>query len=101
MSETKVQYAFRLPPEYLERLDVLAEKMQLDRAEVARRALRNGIGELEHLTRVAANPIADTLLRLLTVAESDPQERAEVRRVLTALTEHKHASKQVKKEATA
>lgn len=98
-NEPKVALPLRVPPEYIERLDLLAERMQLDRSEVARRALRNGIGELETFSKVATNPVADTLLRLVTVLESDPDERDEIRRVLSAMSEHKKATKSRRKKA--
>lgn len=99
-NQPKVALPLRVPPEYIDRLDVLAERMQLDRSEVARRALRNGIGELETFSKVATSPVADTLLRLVTVLESDPEEREEIRRVLSAMGEHKKAAKRRRKGAS-
>ena len=93
--DTKVQFAMRVPPEYIERLDVLAEKMELDRAEVARRAMRNGIDQLESLTTVAGNPVAEKVLQLLTAFESDQEDREEIRRVLRSIGQHKKQSRKV------
>jgi len=91
--DTKVQFAMRVPPEYIERLDVLAEKMGLDRAEVARRALRNGIDGLETVSNVVGNPVAEKVLQLLTVLESDKEDREEIRRVLRSVGQHTRQSK--------
>lgn len=99
--QNKVALPLRVLPSDLKRLDDLAERMDLDRSEVARRALRNGIDGLESLTKVASNPIADVLLRLVNLTEQDPEQREEVRRVLTSLSQHKKSSKSRRKGATA
>lgn len=101
MADTKVQFAFRVPPDYIERLEVLADKMELDRAEVARRALYQGIGSMETSARVAENPVAQAIMQLVNVMESDPDEREEIRRVLSSISNSKKSKNTRKKPAPA
>lgn len=91
--EPKVQLPLRVPESYIERLDELADKMDLERSEVARRALRNGITELEKLTKLGANPVANMLASMVTLMDADAEEREEVQRVLRALMDHKKGKK--------
>ena len=99
-SEAKVQLPLRVSPDHIRRLDLLADRMGLDRSEVARRALRNGIEELEGLTKLAANPVADLLFRFVNLMETDQEHRDELLRLLDSLRDHKNKSKQEHKAKT-
>lgn len=83
--ESKVHLPLRVPEEYIQRLDDLAEAMGLDRSEVARRALRNGIDDLESGEKMATNRAMEKLMLFTTLLESDPEERAEMGRVIRNL----------------
>ena len=91
--ETKVPLPIRVPESYIDRLDSLAEKMDLERSEVARRCLRNGIDDLEKIIAVGSNPVVSKLAEFLSLLDTDPEEKAELRRLLTALSEHKRKTK--------
>ena len=100
-SGPKVGLPLRVPVEYIERLDDLAERMGLDRSEVARRALRNGMEDLQKMTKIAANPVVETFLRFVTEFESNPGDREELLRVLRSIGEHKQSKKRKRGPATA
>jgi len=91
--EIKVPLPIRVPESYIDRLDELADRMGLDRSEVARRALRNGITDLEKLTTAGSNPVINKLIDFISIVEGDEEERQEIRRVLASLTDHKKKSK--------
>ena len=92
-SGPKVGLPLRVPVDYIERLDELAEKMGVDRSEVARRALRNGMEELEKITKYAANPVVETFLSLVSMLEFDVEEREEMLRTLRSIGDHKKTKK--------
>lgn len=91
--EIKVPLPIRVPESYIERLDKLAEKMELERSEVARRALRNGIDGLEKAAKLGANPLGNMLASFSTLMAADEEEREEIQRVLRALMDHKKGKK--------
>ena len=81
----KVALSLRLPPEYLDRLDALAVIMDLDRSEVARRALRNGLDDLEKEVEFASNPLAAALIKICSMLVPGSAEAEEVTRVLRSI----------------
>ncbi len=86
----KVILNVRVDPSYVERLDVLADKMGLDRPELLRRVLRNGIEGMEELVMIAGNPVGLAMFELVKFLESDPKDREEMARVIRNVARQKY-----------
>ena len=95
--ETKVPLNLRVDESVIERLDVLAEQMGMERSEVARRVLSGGLTEMEKAIRTAGNPVGEVLVRLAGLIEGNAEERAELSEILRTVAQHKKRSKTKKK----
>ena len=91
--EKLVPLTIRVPDSYIERLEVLSGKLEVDRTEVARRAIRNGIEDIERGAKIAENPLGEKLLLLSTLFEGSADERAEMTRAIRTVATAKKASK--------
>jgi metal-responsive CopG/Arc/MetJ family transcriptional regulator len=79
------QLTIKLPSSYPRRVDRLAERMGLTRSEVARRAMRNGLDELELALRLGSNPLLAAISRLVLRTEKDPEVQADLAHVLDSI----------------
>jgi metal-responsive CopG/Arc/MetJ family transcriptional regulator len=88
------QMTIKLPSSYPTRVDRLAERMGLNRSEVARRALRNGLDELEIALRLGSHPLVAAISRLVVRTEKDPEVQADLAHVLDSIRETRNEHKE-------
>ncbi|MBL4699823.1 MAG: CopG family transcriptional regulator [Phycisphaeraceae bacterium] len=98
--ETKVPLNLRVDESIVERLDILAEKMGMDRSEVARRVIKGGLTEMEKTIRTASSPIGEMLVRFAGLMEGNSEDRAELSKILRSIADDKQRSKIKKKKET-
>lgn len=98
--ETKVPLNLRVEESVIERLDILAEQMGMERSEVARRVITGGLKEMEETVRTASSPMGKALVQLAGLIEGNAEERAELSEILRSIAEHKKRSKTRKKNET-
>lgn len=91
--EKLVPITIRVPESYIERLDVLREKFDVDRTEMARRVLRNGLADTEKAAKIAEHPIGEKLLQLCTLLEGSADEREEMSRAIRTIAIAKKTKK--------
>lgn len=79
----------RVDVELVHRVDVLASRLDLSRSAMMERIVRNGVRDIEKAATIVGMPGINALMRLSVAFEDDPEQAAELKRVLDALRDHR------------
>lgn len=84
----------RITKDLSEQVDLVAQRLGVSRSEVIYRSMRNGIDELDGITRVAGNPVINLALKIATKLCADDDEVREIEQQLEHLAEYRRIKRQ-------
>lgn len=77
-----------IDPELDRRIDRLAESMGITRSKMLEKIIRNGVAEMEHVSKVIGTPGLNALFRLGLAFENE-EDAEEIRHILNSLRDHR------------
>jgi predicted transcriptional regulator len=84
----------RITQELSDTIDSLAERLGTTRSDVMFRAIRNGVSELDVITRSAEHPAINLGLKFAAMLVGNPEEQREVKEQLDRITENRRLQNQ-------
>lgn len=84
----------RITQDLSDQVDQVAARLGVTRSEVIFRSMRNGIDELDGITRAAGNPVINLALKIATKLCADEDEVKEIEQQLDNLAEYRRLKRQ-------
>lgn len=78
----------RINAEYVDQADRLAEQLGIDRSELIRRCIRNGLDGFERFQGVISNPALRLVVRMAAAIDPDTEGADEIRRIIRHAVDH-------------